>query len=72
MHYYNDKLMFGVSDEKMAEGMKHHLSWGNIVNPTAHAKACTECGRCEEECTQHLPITARLAEMAAWEEQIGA
>ena len=29
------------------------------------AAACTQCGHCEESCTQHLPIRDRLAEIAA-------
>ena len=31
---------------------------------TASADECIECGLCEEACTQHLPITERLKEIA--------
>jgi predicted aldo/keto reductase-like oxidoreductase len=32
--------------------------------PPSEAARCTECGQCEELCTQHLPIIARMAEIA--------
>jgi predicted aldo/keto reductase-like oxidoreductase len=30
---------------------------------------CIKCGKCEEECTQHLPIIDRLKQIAEWEEK---
>jgi uncharacterized protein len=40
------------------------LNWHWDVEPS-RAAACVECGKCEEACTQHLPIIERLAQIAA-------
>ncbi len=58
MDAYNHKILYG-GDKHITE----RLSWHWSVPPAA-AGACTECGRCEELCTQHLPIMGRLAEIA--------
>ena len=33
--------------------------------PKAKAAECIGCRKCERQCTQHLPIVERLAEIAA-------
>ena len=38
------------------------------MNSKAKAKECISCGKCEVECTQHLPIIDRLKEIKKWEE----
>ena len=43
--------------------------WGLTKNQGAKANECTECGQCEEACTQHLPIIERLKEIASWEKK---
>lgn len=68
MQFYNEKQMFGVNDDKMKKMIKGERQWGMLVARNADSNACTECGLCEEECTQHLPIIERLAEIAKWEE----
>jgi len=55
MDAYNSKLL----GHDMADRIKYH--W-NI--PISKAAECIRCGQCEELCTQHLPITDRLAEIA--------
>ncbi len=40
------------------------LSWHWNLSPTEAAR-CTACGNCETLCTQHLPISSRMAEIAA-------
>ncbi len=67
MQFYNDKVMFGKSDEGMRKSLNGARNWGMIVERPADAGACIECGKCEEACTQHLPIVERLSEIAAWE-----
>ncbi len=67
MQYYNEKAMFGNSDEDMAKAVSFQHNWGLLVGREAEANACTECRECEEACTQHLPIVDRLKEIAAWE-----
>lgn len=67
MQYYNEKLLFGKSDKAMKKGIAEQHEWLLLVGRQADAKDCTACGRCEEACTQHLPIVARLKELAAWE-----
>jgi hypothetical protein len=67
MQWYNDKVMFGKSDEEMVRSVSHHHNWGLLVGREADAGECIECGQCEEACTQHLNIIERLREIAGWE-----
>jgi len=67
MQFYNEKHLFGKNDEEMRAGLDFQHNWGLLVGRQADADACVECGECEEACTQHLPIMARLAEIAQWE-----
>ena len=67
MQIYNDKAVFGKTDEEMISSMKFHHDWGLLVEPRGSAAACIACGRCEESCTQHLDIMTRLREIAGWE-----
>lgn len=67
MQFYNDKLLFGKSDEDMVKDMTFHHEWGLLVDRKAEAADCIQCQQCEEACTQHLPISEHLAEMAEWE-----
>jgi predicted aldo/keto reductase-like oxidoreductase len=50
-------IHFG-SDLLIAGGWRWRLSPEDL-------KACTLCGTCEDQCTQHLPIRDRLQEIAA-------
>lgn len=68
MQFYNEKVMFGTSDEKMREQLGGQKSWGMLVGIEHTADECIECGLCEEKCTQHLPIIERLRQIAQWEE----
>lgn len=70
LQFYNDRQLFGADDAKMVEEFKFHHSYGLLVGAQALADQCTECGQCEEDCTQHLPIIERLKELALWEAQI--
>ena len=67
MMYYNNKQMFGVTDEEMKKKMREEREWQTLVGRKADAADCTECGTCEEACTQHLNIIDRLKEIAEWE-----
>lgn len=70
MQAYNERLMEDKDDKKMVEVMNHHLKWGILVDRSARAADCIECGRCEQACTQHLDIVKRLGELAEWERQL--
>jgi len=59
MDTYNQKILEGT-DAAMKDRLKWHWSL-----PASDAAACTECGACEELCTQHLPIRERLKAIAA-------
>jgi len=67
MQYFNEKQVFGKSDEAMIKGLDFQHDWGLLVGRQAEAAACIECAQCEEACTQHLPIISRLKEIAEWE-----
>jgi len=69
MLFYNEKHVFGRSDEEMIKELDIQHKWGMIAHAEARASECVECGQCEEACTQHLPIIERLREIAQWEEQ---
>lgn len=56
MDAYNQKILGG--------SIKERLYWHWSI-PQETAATCTQCGKCESLCTQHLPIIARLAEIAA-------
>ena len=58
MDAYNMKVLSGGNEKPALGRLKWH--WG--ITPEA-AQACTECGACEEKCTQHLPICDRLKEI---------
>jgi predicted aldo/keto reductase-like oxidoreductase len=58
MEAYNHKKLYGTD-----KALKDRLNWHWNLAPST-AAACTECGQCEELCTQHLPIIRRMAEIA--------
>lgn len=69
MLLYNEKHLFGKTTEEMIE-MVYGLEYYNYTaNTIGHAADCIACGKCEQECTQHLPIIERLKECAQWESQ---
>lgn len=71
---YCDNCAFGVPVPKLMEAFNHRLlsgdpvaainrlrmHWG-IKADDAVLRQCTECGKCEEACTQKLPIRERIA-----------
>ncbi len=56
MDAYNQKILGGSINER--------LKWYWSLTQDL-AETCTQCGKCETLCTQHLPIISRLAEIAA-------
>ena len=72
MQAYNEKLIVGLDDKAMVEKMKFNHEWGLLVDRVAEAGECVKCGACEEVCTQHLDIMARLEEIEDWEKQLKA
>lgn len=67
MLLYNEKHLFNKTDEEMVN-MVYGLEYYNYTaNTVGRAKDCIECGKCERECTQHLPIINRLKECQSWE-----
>jgi len=60
MQFYNRKLMWGDSDERLKERLQgNEYSWGTLVS-SPRSSECIECGMCENACTQHLDIIERL------------
>lgn len=58
MDAYNQKILTGKA-EAISGRLDGH--WDLTTEP---AKTCIECGKCERQCTQHLPIIERLREIA--------
>lgn len=58
MDGYNQKIL-GGNDQDVLNRLKWH--W-NV--PASQAAECIQCGQCEDQCTQHLPIRERLAMIA--------
>jgi predicted aldo/keto reductase-like oxidoreductase len=58
MDAYNFKLLYN-SKRELSERLKLHWEL-----PKDMAAQCSECGLCEEQCTQHLPIIERLKDIA--------
>lgn len=70
MQFYNDKAMFNKTEEELLKETKFQHEWGLLVDRKASAADCIQCGECETECTQHLHIMERLAEIAEWESKV--
>jgi len=62
MESYNYKIL--SAGDQAEESIQKRLGWHWGLSPDA-AAACTQCGQCEDRCTQHLPIRQRLEEIAA-------
>ena len=59
MESYNYHIL-GQGDAGITDRLKWH--WWMAPDEAA---ACTQCGECEEKCTQHLPIRDRLKHIAS-------
>lgn len=66
MLLYNQKQMFKKSDEDMIKEVYGLECWNYTMNSKGKANDCIKCGKCENECTQHLPIIKRLEEISVW------
>lgn len=64
MDAYNQKLLYGDYQQLM-----NRLKWHWNI-PAEEAERCTECGQCEEACTQHLDIINRLKEVVKAKEEV--
>jgi len=64
VHKYMSAFNYSVLENEAA--MKNFLKnhWGLAKEAPGVAEACAECGKCEQLCTQHLPIIERLREIA--------
>jgi predicted aldo/keto reductase-like oxidoreductase len=69
MLFYNEKQMFKKSDEEMISEVYGLEYWNYTMNAKKFSKDCIKCGKCQRECTQHLPIVDRLKEISVWEEK---
>jgi len=68
--WYYGKIIRKKTGSQMVDHLKHHYEWGILVDRKANAADCTQCGQCEEACTQHLNIIERLEQIAEWDEKL--
>ena len=59
MEVYNHHLLTD-DPEGTVERMRWHKKLGPLRGKTATSADCTECGQCEEVCTQYLDVMTRL------------
>ena len=64
MDAYNAKILMG-KDIDVINRLNWH--WGMTKD---NAGTCIDCKKCEEACTQHLPIVDRLKKIAALKEEL--
>ncbi|MHB1484311.1 MAG: aldo/keto reductase [Saccharofermentanales bacterium] len=70
MTYYNQKYLFGMPQEDFEKRLAFHKDWFMLAKRKADAKDCIKCGKCEKQCTQHINIMERIAEIAEIEARI--
>ena len=70
MSYYNFKYLFGLSQENFEKGLAFHRNWFMLAKRKADAIDCIKCGKCEQQCTQHINIIKRLSELAEIEAKL--
>jgi len=57
MQHMRDFVRYGVAPGRLTEWIHSRYAHQDIVAEISH---CTECGRCEKECPQHLPIVEQI------------
>lgn len=72
MQVYNEKHIFGCSEEEMKTKVSFEYEWGRLVGRAGEYEKCIACGKCETACTQHLPIIERLKEFKNWQPDPGS
>ena len=70
MSYYNYKYLFSIPQEEFEKRLAFHRKWFMLAKREADAKDCIKCGRCETQCTQHINIIERLAELSEIEAKL--
>lgn len=69
MEAYNERVLGGGSPQRAKNRLHYH--WG-ISDVIAGLETCTECGACEQACTQHLPILERFDQLREDQRQMAA
>ena len=59
MEAYNHRILY-KNDHALSDRLKWHWDITKEI-----AGICTECGQCEQVCTQHIPIIDRLKDIAS-------
>lgn len=70
MSFYNFKYLFGFPQADFEKCLAFHRDWFMLAKRKADAKDCIKCGSCEKQCTQHINIIERLAELSEIEAKL--
>ena len=54
MQYYNQKALFGKSDEEMIKGLPEQYEWQLLAARQAQAADCNECGQCDNRIPEKI------------------
>ncbi len=66
MQVCNEKYLFGKNDDEMSTLVRNEYKWGRLVNRESEYSTCISCRKCEQACTQLLPIVDRLKYFDIW------
>jgi len=63
VEYMGRKIYYDNEEQNMCYKIFYHLKQYYNIIPSTSENKCIKCGKCEQQCTQKLPIISRLDEI---------